>query len=246
MLTKHIALLAAGMLMFSACQMESDGTDVATASVQGTLSEITHEPRGQAQLREEGGRLFATNMRTTADGVRSMYQPGVHWEASLDWASNVSAIRMNAINSRLSGEDTISTLTLDRVGKDVWTARAEFVSPNYLVNVYNRDTLVGTVRPESNQPVQMRIPWWFWWWLFHFLAAEFEIPDANGNPVLVQQCSWQLASPGGIDVTLGNTVLRGDRVEIIEDFHESYGGLDEIQVLGNGDVTYLSEQVVPE
>ncbi len=243
MLTKHLALLAASTLIFSACQ--SDDADVANASAASSLSEITHEPLGKAVLREKGGQLFATNMRTTEDGVRSLYQPGVRWEAKLDWADNVSAIRLNSINSRLSGEDTTSSLALDRVGDGAWELGAEFVSPNYRVNVYDGDRLVGTLQPDPEQPIVLYI------WIeieidWEFGVITITIHLAHGASTTMQQCLWELASPEGVEVVQGDTVLRGDRVEIIEDLHEPYGGFDEIQVRGNGNVTYLSEEVTLE
>ena len=246
MLTKHIALLAAGTLMLSACQMEPDGTDVAAASAQGTLSGITHVPMGQARIREEGGRLYATNMRTIADGVRSMFQPVVAWEAELDWADNTTAIRLNAINSRLSGEDIVTRLALDRVNANQWKLSGDFVSPSYRINVYDGDQLVGTLQPNQAQPPLFWPARWpiHWTWFLHNLRSN--ISNAHGVPTTMQQCGWWLASPEGVTIAQGDTVLRGDRVEIIEDPHESYGGADEMQVLGNGNVTYLSEAVVNE
>jgi hypothetical protein len=258
MMTKRIPLLAASALLFTACQMQPDGVDVAATSAQVNLSNITHVPLGGAVLSEQGGRLFATNMRTIADGVRSLFQPSVAWQASLLWASNVSAIRMNAINSSLSGEDTTSSLSLDRVGTHAWTARATFVSPTSRVNVYSGSVLRGSIPHNLNQPVTLlfdaRYPYVgtvaypsrFYvrpWWSF-FNASRNE--NTAGNPAPMQQCSWELGLPPGARVVQGSTVLAGDRVELIEDPHESYGGVDEVQVLGNGDVTYFSEQVVPE
>jgi hypothetical protein len=245
MLTKHIALLVAGTLMFSACQSASDDAEVATGSAQGTLSGITHEPMGEARIREQGGQLFATNMHSTADGVRSLYQPGVHWGAALDWADDVSAIRLNSINSRLSGEDTTSSLALDRVGENEWEIGADFVSPNYRINVYDGDKLVGTVRPDPERPVKIHTT------IIIIVYVDFDVIviivyDEQGAATTTQECSWTLSSPQGIEIAQGDTVLRGDRIEIIEDPHESYGGFDEIQVLGNGDVTYLSEEVTLE
>jgi hypothetical protein len=244
MLTKHIALLAASTLIFSACQ--SDDADVPTGSTQGSLSGITHVPMGQAEIHEARGQLFATNMRTLEDGVRSMFQPILTWEAELDWADDTTAIRLNAINSRLSGEDTITRLALDRVDSDQWELSAGFVSPTYRINVYDRDRLVGTLRLDEGQPVPNLLivfPFkWKWWQkLFNSIRS-----NARGVPTTTQQCGFELASPNGVEVVQGDTVLRGDRVEIIEDPHESYGGADEMQVLGNGNVTYLSEKVVPE
>jgi hypothetical protein len=248
MTTKHLCLLVAGSaLMFSACQAPPSPSGVDTASASVSLSEITHEPLGNAVLREEGGQLFATGMRTIKDGVRSLYQPSVQWEAELDWADDVSAIRLNAINSRLSGEDTITSLALDRVGEDTWELGADFISPNYRVNVYDGDRLVGTVLPSLAQPVQLHvnltiIVWWRW----KLIIIVF-LDSAQGADTTEQQlCTFELETPEGIEVTQGDTVLRGTRIEIIEDPHEAYGGLDELQVLGNGDVTYLSEEMVAE
>jgi hypothetical protein len=218
MVTKHLALLAAGTLVLSACQNQPDSGDVAAA--RSSLSDITHEPLGKAEIREERGQLFATNMRTPEDGVRSLYQPGVSWEAGLDWADH-----------------TTSSLSLDRVGKDQWTVDATFVAPSYAINVYDDDRQVGTIRQDQGgqQEAIFWIPWWWWWWFFDFhVYARVDTGQ--------QQCSWELQS-GQIEVRAGDTVLRGNRVEIIEDAHESYGGFDEIQVKGNGDVTYLSEAV---
>lgn len=237
MVTKYVTLLAASLLLLSACQNQPDRTDVATA--QSSLSDITHEPLGKAEIHEQGGRLVATNMRSLEDGVRSLYQPGVSWHASLDWADHTSAIRLNSINSRLSGEDTTSSLALDRTGRDQWRAAADFVAPSYRINVYNQGELVGTLPPRDPvaEPPIFWVPWWWWWWDWAFFVYRAD----NG----LQQCSWELSSPG-MQVRQGDVVLRGDHIQIIEDPHESYGGFDEIQVLGNGDVTYLSEAVVIE
>jgi hypothetical protein len=242
MSTKHIALLAASTTMISACQSQPDEANVAIAS--SSLSEITHVPMGQARIMEQGGQLFATNMRTTADGVRSMFQPVVSWEAELDWADNTTAIRMNAINSRLSGEDVVTRLGLDRVNANQWKLSGDFVSPSYLINVYDGDQLVGKLKPGQTQPVLLD-------WppvspiLVHWFRRIFE----SNNPITyttMQQCGFELALPEGVTVSQGSRVLHGDRVQIIEDGHEPYGGADEMQVLGNGNVTYLSEQVVNE
>jgi hypothetical protein len=237
MLNKYLALCAAGTLMLSACQGQPDRTAVATA--QSNLSDIIHEPIGKAEIHEKREQLVATNMRTPEDGVRSLYQPGVSWQASLDWADHTSVIRLNSINSRLSGEDTTSSLSLDRAGDDQWRVAADFVAPSYRVNVYSEGELVGSLPPNGGQEaVLVWIPWWWWWWIFDFHV--YRAADVG-----MQQCSWELSSPG-IEIRQGDMVLRGDRVQIIEDPHESYGGFDEIQVLGNGDVTYVSEAVVIE
>lgn len=246
MVTKHIALLAASTLLFSACQTQSDGTDIGVATTQARLSDITHLPLGNAELYEEGGLLHATNMHTLADGVRSMYQPSVRWRAKVRWADGVSAIRMNSINSRLSGEDITSSLSRDRISDNAWIVRATFVSPSHTVKVYSGTTLVGSVRSDPQQPLQIEIDdeptddeeed--------EFLVARY-LPPVR-NPVPMQQCFWKLGWSRDVVVVQGRTVLRGNRVELIEDPHESYGGFDEIQVLGNADVTYLSEEVVTE
>jgi hypothetical protein len=117
-----------------------------------TLSQITHVPMGQARIQEQGGLLYATNMRTIADGVRSMFQPVVAWEAELDWADNTNAIRVNAINSRLSGEDVVTRLALDRVNANQWKLSGDFVSPSYRINVYDGDRLVGTLQRTRRAP----------------------------------------------------------------------------------------------
>lgn len=246
MVTKYVTLLAAGALLLSACQDQSDHGDVASA--QSSLSEITHEPIGKAQIREQRGQLVATNMRTTNDGVRSLYQPGVSWQARLDWADTTSSIRLSSINSRLSGDDNTSSLSLDRVDDSQWRVNADFVSSNYRVNVFQSGELVGTLPPGGYQePAYIWIPWWWWWWVFDFVVFDYYAASADdGTPVPLQACAWQLSSGGGLEVRQGNTVLRGDSVQIVEDPHESYGGFDEIQVRGNGDVTYQSESVVLE
>jgi hypothetical protein len=245
MTMKYVALLLVAVtLMFPACQTQSSLTDGETASVSGSLSEITHEPLGKAVIRESGGKLVASNMRTPDDGVRSLYQPSTSWQAALTWAPSVSAVRLNSINSRLSGEDTTSRLALDRVGADEWAVGAQFVSPSHRVNVYSGDRLVGTVSPGQGEALRLRFRITITiYWRFHVITISI---GRNSTETTAQQCSWELAVPDGIQVVKGNTVLSGDRIEIIEDAHEPYGGFDEIQVLGNGNVTYLSEQVVTE
>jgi hypothetical protein len=249
MMTNRIALLAAGTLIASACQTQPDHADVTAASEQVSLSDITHVPLGNAVLIQQGEQLLATNMHTLADGVRSLYQPSVHWQADLLWASNVTAMRMNSINSRLSGEDTTSSLSMDRVGANAWTARATFVAPSYRVNVYSGGVLKGTITHDPNQTLTFQFNAVYPYvgsrrYRRHFRVRPWWLTASNSAPM--QQCSWELELPSNTRVTQGGTVLVGDRVEIIEDPHESYGGFDEIQVLGNGDVTYFSEQVVTE
>ena len=209
--------------------------------IQRSLSQLTHEALGNAQLTYVNNTMVVSGMQSLEDGAATIYEPARRWRATLSWDPAVRAIRLSSRNNELPGDGVTSTLDMTRNADGSLTLSPTFVSPSHLTNVYEGTQLVGSLDASE---VQMTIIDWDWssrW----AVVNEFD-PDPHPVPVGTQQCAWTMALGTTVQVTDGVTTLEGDRVELIEDLHEvSYGFFTEIHVQGDADVTYENEQVLP-